>query len=141
VPLEIISDSKYVVDGLTKHIWKWEAEGFRVTSNGELFKTTVARLRARKAKTSFKWIKGSSGIKGNEEADLLADQGANKEGSDIIDITIPSDLVLPGAKLKAMSQSDSYSEPSMAPIYPCSFPLCLWPSEFNLAHLRPPRTF
>jgi ribonuclease HI len=108
VPLEIISDSKYVVDGLTKHLKKWEAEGFRVTSNGELFKATVARLRGRKAKTSLKWIKGHSGVKGNEEADLLADQGANKEVSDIIDMTIPPDLVLPGAKLNTMTQSLAY---------------------------------
>jgi ribonuclease HI len=66
VPLQIISDSKYAIEGLTKNFAKWENEGFRTVSNGELVKLTVAKLTGRKAHTTFKWVKGHSSLAGNE---------------------------------------------------------------------------
>ncbi|KAJ7149881.1 hypothetical protein C8R43DRAFT_1192432, partial [Mycena crocata] len=76
--------------------------------NGPLLRTTVAHLRQRKARTSFQKVKGHSGNTGNDGADALAGRGAKKPLEDIIDMHIPVRLVLPGAKLRIMSQSLAY---------------------------------
>ncbi|KAI0355139.1 RnaseH-domain-containing protein, partial [Trametes cingulata] len=74
--LHVVSDSKYVVDGLTLHLPKWERAGWLGVANKQLFQELVARLRARSAPTSLRWVKGHSRVAGNEEADRLAKQGA-----------------------------------------------------------------
>ncbi|KAJ7858875.1 hypothetical protein B0H13DRAFT_2356350 [Mycena leptocephala] len=108
IVLKIRSDSKYAVDGLTKHLREWEKEGFSNTKNGHIMKVTTARLRSRKAPTIFKWVKGHSGIEGNERADRLADEGRQKNDSPIVDMQIPREILIPGAKLKNITQSSVY---------------------------------
>ncbi|KAI0355196.1 RnaseH-domain-containing protein [Trametes cingulata] len=75
-PLHIVSDSKYLVDGLTLHLPKWERRGWIRVANPELFQDVVARLRARSAPTTLRWVKGHSRDLGNEAADELAKVGA-----------------------------------------------------------------
>ncbi|KAJ7082084.1 hypothetical protein B0H15DRAFT_952760 [Mycena belliarum] len=108
VPLRILSDSKLAVDGLTKNLKKWEDGGFFEVSNGPAFRRVVTNLRRRKAKTSFKWVKGHNGEKGNEEADRLAGEGSAKPVPDQIDIKPNPALMLPGAKLQWLTQSKAY---------------------------------
>ncbi|KAJ7140527.1 ribonuclease H-like protein [Mycena crocata] len=108
IPLHIKSDSRYLIDGVTKNLQRFEDEGFLTTPNGELLRTTVARLRGRTAKTSLEWLKGHTGNEGNEAADALAGRGARKAQQDIIDMRIPAKLTLPGAKLRVMTQSLAY---------------------------------
>jgi ribonuclease HI len=108
IPLKIISDSKYAIEGLTKNLTKWEGEGFRTVSNGELIRLTATKVRERRAKTSLKWVKGHSGDAGNDGADELASEGARKEQPDIIDAVTRPDLNIPGAKLSVMTQSLAY---------------------------------
>jgi ribonuclease HI len=68
--------------------------------NDDLIKTTVARLRERKAQTYLGWVKGHAGDEGNEAADRLADRGRFKPSPDMIDMTIREDLVLLGQNFK-----------------------------------------
>ena len=89
-PLTIISDSMYVIDGLTKHLKEWEDRGWIEISNKEWFKKAAYLLRKRSAPTTFQWVKGHSGDKGNEECDKLAKEGAHKEREDPFDLTITS---------------------------------------------------
>lgn len=77
-PLEIRSDSKYVVDGMNSWIHSWgdnDAKWAKV-ENSDLFKELKSELGKRSADTSFVHVPAHSGIHGNEEADRLAVAGA-----------------------------------------------------------------
>jgi ribonuclease HI len=52
-PLLIKSDSKYVIDGLTKHLTNWENRGWIGVSNKDLFKTIAAWVRNCTSTTTF----------------------------------------------------------------------------------------
>lgn len=65
-------------------------------------------MRKRTAKTSFQWIKGHSGDQGNEESDRLAKEGAEKNEPDPLDLSIPPEFDLQGAKIATLSQSTAY---------------------------------
>ncbi|CAK5278421.1 unnamed protein product [Mycena citricolor] len=106
--LHIKTDSMYTIKGLTQSIRKWEDQGFFLTANGDLAKLTITKIRGRCARTRLTWVKGHAGTHGNEQADRLADEGRRKNAPDIIDTRINESLVLPGAKLKAMTQSLAY---------------------------------
>lgn len=107
-PMLIVSDSRYVIDGLTKSIRKWEDEGWFTVKNAEVMRATVSQFRARKAPTTLRWIKGHSGDQGNDGADEQAGNGCWKDESDLIDMTIEPRLLITGAKLQAMTQSLAY---------------------------------
>jgi ribonuclease HI len=67
----IKTDSRYVIDGLTKHLKEWEDQGWIGIKNKEWFKRAVYLLRRRTAQTRFKWVKGHNGELGNERSDHL----------------------------------------------------------------------
>ncbi|MGZ8172593.1 MAG: ribonuclease HI [Methylobacter sp.] len=69
------TDSKYVIEGITKWVvgWKkrgWARKGGHPVKNEDLWR----RLdnAAQRHKIEWKWVKGHSGISGNERADALA---------------------------------------------------------------------
>jgi ribonuclease HI len=107
-PLTIISDSMYVIDGLTKHLEHWENRGWIEISNQEWFKKAAYLLWKRSAPTTFKWVKGHSGDKGNEGSDKLAKEGADKEVEDHLDLMIPDHFNVQGAKLSSLTQAIVY---------------------------------
>jgi ribonuclease HI len=107
-PLMIKTDSRYVIDGLTKHLKEWEDQGWIGIKNKEWFKRAAYLLRRRTAQTRFKWVKGHNGELGNERSDHLAKEGANKENEDEISLDIPAHFDLQGAKLSALTQATAY---------------------------------
>lgn len=107
-PLKIITDSRYVIDGLTDNLRQWEDKGWIGIQNAELFKRAAFLLRRRTARTSFQWVKGHSEDLGNEESDKLAKQGAEKNEPDTLDLSIPIEFDLQGAKLATLTQSEAY---------------------------------
>ncbi|KAG1856507.1 ribonuclease H-like protein [Suillus tomentosus] len=108
IPITFISDSRYAIDGLTKHFSQWEDKGWINIANSEYLKATLYHLRKRSAQTSFIWTKGHNGDQGNEQADRLALEGVNKPIEDQIDLSIPNEWNLQGAKLSSVSQSLAY---------------------------------
>ncbi|KAG0699321.1 ribonuclease H-like protein [Suillus ampliporus] len=106
--ITFITDSRYVIDGLTNHLSSWEDKGWIGIENSKLFKATVYHLRMRSATTAFRWIKGHSGNQGNDEADKLAGTGAKKDLCDQIDTNIPRNFDIQGAKLTRITQATAY---------------------------------
>ncbi|KAJ3834377.1 hypothetical protein F5878DRAFT_589510, partial [Lentinula raphanica] len=100
-----MSDSKTFINGLTRDLQRWEDRGFIGIENAPEIQATAATLRGRKALTKLTWVKGHSGIEGNEIADHLASEGRQKAHPDEINLEIPPNLKLTGLKLKSITQS------------------------------------
>jgi ribonuclease HI len=76
--IEIFTDSKYVMDGITEYIKKWKVNGWKTASkkpvkNSDLWK----QLDVLNAQHSIRWnwVKGHSGHRENDIADELANLG------------------------------------------------------------------
>jgi len=107
-PARILTDSKYVIEGLTSHLEYWENDGWINIKNAQWFRKAAHLMRYRSAKTSMQWVKGHNGNQGNEGSDALAKQGANKQRPDILNLEIPKDLDIHGAKLPMLTQATAY---------------------------------
>ncbi len=73
--MELVSDSQYVLKGLSEWRAGWERRGFRnakgdPVANLELWKRLFAVADARKV--SVRWVRGHQGNVNNERADRLA---------------------------------------------------------------------
>ena len=106
--LKIITDSRYVIDGLTDNLLEWENRGWIGIKNADLFRKTAYLLKKRTATTHFQWVKGHEGNLGNEESDKLAKEGAHKATPDVLNLDIPRNFDLQGAKLSTLSQAMAY---------------------------------
>ena len=76
--VELFTDSKYVMDGITQWIknWKknnWKTSAKKEVKNKELWQQ-LDRLMSYH-QVQWRWVKGHSGDLGNETADLLANKG------------------------------------------------------------------
>jgi ribonuclease HI len=107
-PLEIVTGSTYVINGLMAHLRTWEDLGWINIKNAHFFKKATHLLKQRTATTHFKWVKGHNGNHGNDESDALAKRGADKEIPDELDLTIPMEFDIQGAKMSTLTQSTTY---------------------------------
>ena len=69
------TDSKYVLDGITKWVFGWQKKGWRTADNKpvknvELWQALVKA--AARHQVSWTWVKGHAGHPENERADALA---------------------------------------------------------------------
>jgi len=97
-----------MIEGLTTHRETWENNGWIEIKNAPLFRKAIHLLRTRAARTTLLWVKGHNGTIGNEESDQLAKQGANKPRADTLDLDIPAEFDLQGAKLATLTQAKAY---------------------------------
>ncbi len=77
--IDVVSDSRYVVDALSKWIHGWRKKGWRTAEgtpvlNRDLIETIDARARALPAR--FSWVRGHAGHAVNEIVDGLAQAAA-----------------------------------------------------------------
>ena len=108
IPMKIITDFLYVIDSLTKHLPIWENIGWISIKNTQLFKKAAHLLKQCSATTHFKWIKEHSGNQRNEGSDTLAKEGTQKAIPDDLDLSIPREFDIQGAKLSTMTQAIAY---------------------------------
>lgn len=77
------TDSRYVMDGLTKWIHGWMKNGWRTADkkpvkNADLWQELLAA--AKPHRVEWKWVKGHAGHPDNERADKLASDAAMAAG-------------------------------------------------------------
>lgn len=71
VEIVVYSDSKYVVDSVSKGwLFNWEKKDFKDKKNPDLWKRFLQVYRVHKVR--FQWVKGHAGNLMNERADELA---------------------------------------------------------------------
>ena len=84
-PLEIVSDSKYVVQCFTDRWFaKWEANGWKTSNrtpvlNQDLWRPLVDAFHEREGDLAFRWVKGHSGDVMNDVVDRLATEAARRQ--------------------------------------------------------------
>jgi len=76
--VDLFTDSKYVMDGITQWIHKWKKNNWRTAAkkdvkNKELWQRLDELINFHLVQ--WHWVKGHSGDEGNEMADLLANKG------------------------------------------------------------------
>ena len=72
------TDSKYVLQGITEWIDNWKKRGWKTAAkkpvkNEDLWRRLDSAIQ--KHKIDWVWVKGHSGNKGNDLADMLANKG------------------------------------------------------------------
>ena len=76
--IELFTDSKYVMDGITQWIQNWKKNNWKTSAkkevkNKELWQQLDQLMSYHQVQ--WHWVKGHSGDPGNETADLLANKG------------------------------------------------------------------
>ena len=75
--VRVYSDSKYVVDSVTKGwVFNWQKKGFKDKKNQDLWQRFLKIYQLHKV--TFQWVKGHDGNPENERCDELAVEAAKK---------------------------------------------------------------
>jgi ribonuclease HI len=78
VKVQLYTDSKYLLDGITRWISGWQRNGWLTSAkqpvkNVDLWRRLVQAINGHEV--SWQWVKGHAGDEGNERADALARLG------------------------------------------------------------------
>ena len=79
--VEIVTDSTYVMKGVQEWLAVWKANGWRTrqrkpVKNQDLWKTLDQLVSAHAV--HWRWVRGHTGVAGNERADALANQAIDR---------------------------------------------------------------
>ena len=88
VDITIFTDSRYVIDGITKWIFGWLKNDWSTVSkkpvaNRFLWEKLFELTKDQNVK--WLWVKGHTGVLGNEKADSLAVKGREEASNDLTD--------------------------------------------------------
>jgi ribonuclease HI len=80
------TDSKYLLDGITKWIRGWQRNGWLTSArqpvkNADLWRRLTEAMKGHDI--TWSWVKGHAGDAGNERADALARLGAEEAGTSV----------------------------------------------------------
>lgn len=79
--VDLYTDSKYVMQGITEWIDNWKAKGWKTASRQPVKNVDLwQRLDAARARheVQWHWVKGHNGHAENERADVLANRGIDE---------------------------------------------------------------
>ncbi|MCE9643771.1 ribonuclease HI [Candidatus Parcubacteria bacterium] len=118
-PVEVRTDSSYVINGATKWLKGWERNGWitsakKPVENREFWEALSALLK--EGEVTFKYVPGHQGVEGNERADAIARGFAGKETIHLYQgpLSIYSvDLAKPMGPLVKKKSGPAYSYLSM----------------------------
>lgn len=118
VAVEVCTDSTYVIRGITQWVWGWRKNGWK-TAEGkdvahvDLWQTLQALVS--KLKVEWKFVRGHSGIPGNERVDQIAVEFSKGRKPFLFEgpfsaysvdlLKIPADTALPKAQTKATEKA------------------------------------
>jgi ribonuclease HI len=77
--VEVVSDSRYVIDSLSKWIHGWRRKGWKTSTGSPVLNRDlmeVIDLRVRALKVEWRWVRGHDGHPVNELVDELATSAA-----------------------------------------------------------------
>ena len=130
-PLAIYADSTYVIKGIREWIWAWRRRGWKTAEgadvmNRELWEQLSREVAARMTDpVEWHYVRGHSGIPGNERVDEIATAFALKQPIDLYDgpligyplaiLDLPDETSVP--KRSPGSASSSSSSNSKRPAY------------------------
>jgi len=117
----LYTDSRYVINGITKWVKGWEANGWvtqnkKPVLNKDLWEKLVEVVRARSGKIKWEYVGGHVGVAGNERVDEIASNFAEKipvtlySGSANAYTVSVHDISLDESKQKAKSESSARSK-------------------------------
>ena len=73
--IELNTDSKYVLQGISEWIESWKSNGWKTAAKKPVKNVDLWQLldeQVKKHRINWHWVKGHAGIEGNEMADQLA---------------------------------------------------------------------
>lgn len=81
--ITLISDSQYVVKGITEWVKGWKAKGWMTSQkkpveNQDLWMQLDELARTHEGVLAWRWVRGHAGTPGNERADELAQQASTE---------------------------------------------------------------
>jgi ribonuclease HI len=116
-PLEVVSDSTYVVKCFTDRWWEgWVARGWmnkarQPVANRDLWEPLINAVQAEPGRVRFTWVKGHSSDVMNDLVDRLAVEAARtqqgRRGEGTPEVLGPADLRRAGAAGKAAASSSA----------------------------------
>ena len=82
--VEVHTDSKYVMQGISEWIDNWKRNGWKTASKKPVKNDDLWRLldaETLRHQIDWRWVRGHSGVEGNELADRLANEAIDTEAS------------------------------------------------------------
>jgi ribonuclease HI len=145
--LAIYTDSTYVIKGIREWIWAWRRRGWKTADGGDVLNRelweALARLVEHRGKGAIEWhyVRGHTGIPGNERVDEIATAFALKRREALYNgplirypvavLDLPDDTSVPkrtaGASSSSRSKAAAYSYLSVVdgkPMRHATWPEC-----------------
>lgn len=122
-PITLYTDSKYLVQGITKWIHGWKKRDWQTKAKTDVLNKDLWQELAQFAREDINWelLPGHSGVAGNERADVIATRYADESDPglyhgdlteysvDILNIEIPEGILKARKAKKARTNASAYS--------------------------------
>ena len=76
--VDLHTDSKYVMTGITEWIRGWKTAAKQPVKNVDLWQRLDELVNSAGHKIDWRWVRGHNGDPGNEHADMLANRGVEQ---------------------------------------------------------------